>query len=143
MLLKDSHYTWLKVPAGESVPEAWLKESVFPDPKDLQGAAKGSTQGSNCSQSPATPSVHTVIGKSKKARKTLAHVGQGSEATPSVHSLVRPRGENTGEKNGSPTLLRLLLPCTLWLGVRGSKIRKLILKAFLLLLDQVPLVNLR
>lgn len=61
-------------------------------------AARGSAQGSNCFQLPATPSVHTVIGKSKKARKTLAHVGQGSEATPSVHSLVRPRGENTGEK---------------------------------------------
>ena len=82
VLLKDDHYTWLKPPQKETVPNAWLKETVFPARHDLQGAAKSSS-------SMATPSVHTISLHGKSARSSRKPTNSFSDMpTPSAHTIV-------------------------------------------------------
>ena len=40
LLLRKQQYTWLKQPIDENIPDGWLKESVFPDFRELQGSGK-------------------------------------------------------------------------------------------------------
>eukprot|EP00438_Fugacium_kawagutii_P036265 Skav227727 [mRNA] locus=scaffold3499:3141:6572:- [translate_table: standard] len=81
VLLKDNHYTWLKPPKHETIPNAWLKETAFPDRKELQGAAKSSS-------SLATPSVHTISLQGRSARSSRKPNG-GSRDMPTPSAFTR------------------------------------------------------
>ena len=82
LLLKDAHYTWLKPPDGENVPESWLKETSVPDRKELQGSGKPKRVSSDMA-----PSVRTVVPAAADAVPAAA----GAFASASASSLVAAR----------------------------------------------------
>ena len=82
LVLRDSHYQWLKPPPQAVVPGGWLMQSAVPPRGRLSGAGKQD------SGSAATPSVHSYVPVGKKRGDTTPSVRTCAVtiATPSVHT---------------------------------------------------------
>ena len=68
LLLKNEHFTWLKPPEDLDVKVAkrsWLRESIIPERRILQGAAPRSGE--------ATPSLHSLKGSCTPSVHTAGH----------------------------------------------------------------------
>jgi len=95
----------LKQPIDGNIPDGWLKESVFPNFKELQGSGKrtspagapalsdqrsqGTRKTTKVSVS-GTPSAHTVaVAKQEQCREVSGNsVFNSNCATPTVHTVL-------------------------------------------------------
>ena len=120
LLLRNQHYTWLKQPIDGNIPDGWLKESVFPNFKELEGSGKrtspagvpalsdqrsqGTRKTTKVSVS-GTPSAHTVaVAKQEQCREVSGDsVFNSNCATPTVHTVLAAGRSPTKAQHDSPS----------------------------------------
>lgn len=123
LLLRNQHYTWLKPPANEKLPDCWLKETSFPGRKELQGSGRSSCASPASLMAKKATSVAKTVSKSCSGAssktpsvRTLRHMvkrteAPSSSATPSVHTApVRAQLTKAKAASEDSCSLRTLRP---------------------------------
>ena len=92
LVLKDSHYQWLKPPPQAVVPGGWMMQCAVPPRGGLCGAGK------QLAGSDATPSVYSYEPRKRRkgASTPSVHTYGVTDATPSVHTYCgrKPSGSS-------------------------------------------------